>query len=306
MSRILAIRDGALGDFLVTLPALEALQRRHSASRLEVVTRPAYLQLALGCGVVQGGRSIESAGLASLFQPHGTASHDWGTWLRGCEVIYSWLHDPEGIFVQNLRRLAPGSRVQKMPSCVSAAPVPAARQLAGNVPITLPPRLQVPAAGRPLRPNRQWWAVHPGSGSRQKNWPLERWRQALHRLGNEAARRSFLIITGEAEEAWGEGFHHQIEGCGVSFQAVHQLPLLELASMLGQCSRFLGHDSGVSHLAAACGVPCRTLFGPSQVEVWRPQGPDSQTLTAPEGDLAQVSVEQAMAFFLRDAAPDAT
>jgi ADP-heptose:LPS heptosyltransferase len=35
---------------------------------------------------------------------------------------------------------------------------------------------------------------------------------------------------------------------------------------------FLGHDSGVSHLAAAVGTPCVLLFGPTDPAMWAPPG----------------------------------
>jgi heptosyltransferase-3 len=42
-------------------------------------------------------------------------------------------------------------------------------------------------------------AIHPGSGSEKKNWPLEHWL----RLADEFCDHEVIFITGEAEEARG-------------------------------------------------------------------------------------------------------
>ena len=41
------------------------------------------------------------------------------------------------------------------------------------------------------------------------------------------------------------------------------LPLVELAESLSACTAFVGHDSGITHLAAAIGVPLLVLGGDS-------------------------------------------
>jgi len=46
--------------------------------------------------------------------------------------------------------------------------------------------------------------------------------------------------------------------------------LAELARLLQGCSAFIGHDSGISHLGAALGLPGIILWGETREEVWRP------------------------------------
>jgi heptosyltransferase-3 len=69
----------------------------------------------------------------------------------------------------------------------------------------------------------------------------------------------------------------------------HALPLPQLAALLEQ-STFIGHDSGISHLAAAAEARCYLLFGPTDPNVWAPQNRDVRVLLAPNGDLAQLDV----------------
>ena len=68
-------------------------------------------------------------------------------------------------------------------------------------------------------------------------------------------------------------------------------PLHILGAVLQRCAFYIGHDSGISHLAAAAGVKCLLLFGPTDPAVWAPTNPDVNVLRAPDGLLQNLSVE---------------
>jgi ADP-heptose:LPS heptosyltransferase len=38
------------------------------------------------------------------------------------------------------------------------------------------------------------------------------------------------------------------------------------------CRFFIGNDSGISHMAAALGLPTVAIFGPTDPRVWSPRG----------------------------------
>ena len=63
----------------------------------------------------------------------------------------------------------------------------------------------------------------------------------------------------------------------------------ELASLLQGCSAFIGHDSGISHLAAALGLPGLLLWGESSEKVWRPPS-EKMTILRHPGGLAKLTV----------------
>jgi len=50
------------------------------------------------------------------------------------------------------------------------------------------------------------------------------------------------------------------------------LSLVQLASVLEGCRLFIGNDSGISHMAAALGLPTLAIFGPTDHRVWSPRG----------------------------------
>jgi heptosyltransferase-2 len=53
-------------------------------------------------------------------------------------------------------------------------------------------------------------------------------------------------------------------------EVAQSLPLADLAHRLAGCRAFIGHDSGISHLAAAVGLPGVVLWGDTVEEIWRP------------------------------------
>jgi heptosyltransferase-2 len=84
-------------------------------------------------------------------------------------------------------------------------------------------------------------------------------------------------------------------------RSAKNLPLPHLAAVLER-SIFIGHDSGISHLAAAAGANCILLFGPTDPSVWAPQNNNVRVLTAPNGMLSDLKigeVEAAVAGALR-------
>ncbi len=103
-------------------------------------------------------------------------------------------------------------------------------------------------------------AIHPGSGSHEKNWPLENWIGLFSPDSRFADLERLLVISGEADEAQTDQLEREWKNRNVRF--ARNLPLPSLAAVLGR-SIFIGHDSGISHLAAAAGANCILLFGPT-------------------------------------------
>ena len=81
--------------------------------------------------------------------------------------------------------------------------------------------------------------------------------------------------------------HHA--AAGVDFVHAHHWELPRLGAALGRCLGFLGHDSGVSHLAAAAGARCLLLFGPTDPAVWAPANAGVEVLRSPSGRMADIS-----------------
>jgi ADP-heptose:LPS heptosyltransferase len=76
-------------------------------------------------------------------------------------------------------------------------------------------------------------------------------------------------------------------------KVAQSLPLTELARMIQQCAAFVGHDSGISHLAGALGLPGVVLWGNTVEEIWRPPQSQVVILKNPAG-LKMIPVDQVM------------
>ena len=69
----------------------------------------------------------------------------------------------------------------------------------------------------------------------------------------------------------------------IPFIHAPHLPLPVAGSLLRKCHLYLGHDSGISHLAAACGLKCLLLFGPTNPGVWAPRNKQVKVIHEPHG-----------------------
>lgn len=304
MGKILFIRGGAVGDFILTLPAIGLVREQLPTAGIELLGYPPTNRLALASGLVDAAKSMEYGPLAAFFVPNGTLPEDLATYFAGFSVVVSYLYDPDGYFAENLRRagvktlLLGPHRVDE-----GLADQPAAAQLARPLEslalyldrpwITLDlPEASVAEAGQALPDlfagNHRWVALHPGSGSPRKNWSFEGWVDVAASLGERDPSIRFLVTHGEAEEPVIEAFLALLRDRGVPHVRSGHLSLPALGALLRRCDLYLGHDTGVSHLAAACAVPSVLLFGRTDLAIWAPRHPAVSVIAAPDGDLSQI------------------
>lgn len=300
--RVLVIRGGAVGDFILTLPALRLLKENLPRCRVEVLGYPGITQLAVKAGLAVSTRALEHGSMARLFARGAEIDGALAEYLRGFNLVVSYLFDPDGVFRDNLQR-AGVKTLLECPHHIRPGEGHAALQLARPL-----ERLAVFAeepewrrpffAGAPACPSPLTVAIHPGSGSLKKNWQVEHWLEVAESLRAAFPGIRIVFITGEAEEARGT-----MQALPADAGRWHMLPLTELAGRLGKCHAFLGHDSGISHLASACGVPCLLLFGPTDPELWAPPQAGVRVVRAPEADLARLppaGVMEAALNFVRE------
>jgi heptosyltransferase-3 len=296
--RVLVIRGGAIGDFILTLPAIRVLRENVPHCHLEILGYPGIADLAVAAGLADAVRSLGHRDIALLFVPGAKVHDEIAAYLRSFQLVVSYLYDPDGHFRGNLELLGVRTLIE-CPHRIQPGQGHAAAQLARPLEKLamflddLAPRIHANPATAPVNAPRTF-ILHPGSGSETKTWPAQNWLQVLQSLHHTRGSRSqFILITGEAEQA--RGLLDQIGTPGwQQLQPVHwhALPLPELAARLHDQAlhgaHFLGHDSGISHLAAACGLPCLLLFGPTDPALWAPQNPHVHVVQAPGGNLSQL------------------
>jgi len=301
MNRILVIRGGAIGDFILTLPALKALRDAHPHAHIEILGYKHIAVLAENRFYAQAVRSIEYGPLSTFFAKNAELSSELTTYFAGFDLIVSYLYDPDGIFESNLRRCGVELLIRG-PAKIGKGEH-AARQLArpmqelGLAVEDLAAKVYPSSEDRQCAQEflrdfpRPLVVFHPGSGSKRKNWPLENWIDIGNGLlGLDDFQGSLVIVSGEADEDQVRSLRAIWKNERVQF--AKNFPLPDLVAIF-ENAIFVGHDSGISQLAAAAGANCILLFGPSDPEVWAPKGKDicvirSKSDAMEDIDLAEV------------------
>lgn len=292
MRKVLVLRGGALGDFIVTLPALGALRRHWPDARVELAGNATAAQLALTRGLLDAVHSQHEARWSALY---GTAPlpADFAAFLATFDLVLNFWPDPDGEFAARFPLHAAQTflTAPAMPALAPAAAHYAAPLRALGIATSDhlfrldPPTRSNSAACTPTAaplPPRHGITIHPGSGSPKKNWSAENWRALLPHLPPPVT-----VIIGEAEHAtW-----HDFSSPRVA--VLRSPPLEALVAHLTQTRLFLGHDSGISHLAAACGAPSLLLFGPTDPAMWAPPAPHVRVVHRP--NLSSFTVPELLA-----------
>jgi len=301
--RILVIRGGAVGDFVLTLPAIRMLRQTLPHCHLEILGYRHIAELALPGGPEPGRtyadsvRHIEYGPLAGFFARQGNLAPDLCEYFAGFQQVVSWLFDPDGIFAANLERAGVRNYlgVYEKITDHDHASAQLARGLErmaifldGHCTRLVPDATSEIAAAvwivenSPAQDGSPLIAIHPGSGSARKNWPIGNWRRLGDRIASDGAR--LILIGGEADTAALEALAGSLSQSAPV--VARNLPLATLAAVLARCAGYFGHDTGISHIAAAVGVPCTLLFGPTDPAVWGPNGSHVRIVRAPQGDLS--------------------
>jgi ADP-heptose:LPS heptosyltransferase len=134
------------------------------------------------------------------------------------------------------------------------------RTIARALNVQLPPRDKI---SPPAVPGRQTVLIHTGAGQPVRVWPLEHYQQLAARLRQKNIPA--LIACDSDQRAWwlraGEA------------KVATPSTVTELLALIDQAGAFIGNDSGPGHLAAFCGVPTFTIFGPQLPEWFAPLHP---------------------------------
>lgn len=137
------------------------------------------------------------------------------------------------------------------------------RVIARALGLSLPPRENF---SLPVARNRETILIHSGAGQAIRVWPLENYQKLAARLRCEKIpvqiacdpdQREWWLRAGETDVAVPRN-------------------VTELIAQVDRAGAFIGNDSGPGHLAAMCGVPTFTIFGPQLPEWFAPLHPDSE------------------------------
>lgn len=290
----------------MSLPALYSLRRFSSQAPWTMVGNPETLSLLYRRFYVQNSVSMHRKVWATLFQEELITSDPFRRYLSSFQKAYLFSSREPEVLIRGLNRAGIKKTfwIPSFPDVQKGISLQALQKeiLAfNNIPwvetgktlFLNPEDLQ---KGRdylerlpPGKGKGSWWAIHPGSGSPRKNWPWERFLGVAQAISSRNRVQPFFLF-GPVEEETPQEMVRGIEAQG--FPILRNMALPVLAGVLSHCAGYLGNDSGVSHLAAALGVPTVILFGPTDPETWAPKGKQVKILR-PDLPCAPCSLEAA-------------
>jgi heptosyltransferase-2 len=280
MQRMLVIRGGAVGDLIVTLPTLGALRQAFPHATIELLGHPSRAILAQHPSYVDRVIDLERWDLYRLFSQRPTLSQGLAAFLHSFELILSYLPVPDLTFATNLRRYCQGEILTWPPHPPPGMHItdhllqPVRRFV--SQPYDAYPHVYLEPAAQAFAahfwqtaglPEQGVIAFHPGSGGAQKLWPRTGWKQIMTWTAQQGLQG--LIISGPAEQAHPAQIPDPAHF--PPWPRAQTLPLPYLAALLARCQVMVGHDSGITHLAAAVGTTTLALFGPTDPRRWGPR-----------------------------------
>ncbi len=292
--KILLLHPGALGDIILSLPAIAMLRKRFPSAAVTVAGNIDHLAPIIS-GYAESIISLSSLPLHHLYA-RGALSSEEALFWKSFSRIVSWTgaHDRE--FVKKIKEVHTDVCVADWKP-QSGEPRHVSKLFAyslGFGPIAdkalKPAYIRVDSAARyeglQWLVQREWnerdslIALHPGAGSKEKRWPLSRFISLAKQLVLQEKNR-LLIIEGPAEPGLAGEVAKQIRADKVILAESVDLKLL--IAVIEQCRIFIGNDSGIAHLAAALKLPCVVLFGPTFPQHWAPLGDRVVVLRDPGG-----------------------
>lgn len=300
-TRFLIIHPGGIGDVLLALPAIRSLHRRYGVEEGALVTTRPIGEFLVLCQEIGSTFPIEARALSDVWGGTIQPESVFDEWLRTCSLAIAWMSDHDGRLsttlsergvaqiiigsplTEPLRSIHQSDRVLETLSELKLDP-PSEQSL--NIPETaiIAGRRALNQAG--VSSNQSYVVVHPGSGSAHKCCEPT--------LMADAIRWSYgkgfvpVLIGGPVDhDSIGRVQTH----CPRLAPIIKDAELTVIAGILKEAVLFIGHDSGMTHLAAALDVPSVACFGPTDEQRWSPRG---HNVTVVRGKLCHCLIWEAV------------
>jgi len=259
-NKILIVHLGALGDLLLSRPALLAIRMRFPQAEMDFLGYPHLTSLIKWEMRIRHTYNIEYSKENEKFW------YNYDLFIFFARKNYpAW---------EKVLTFAPSIFIKTIPPPEVNLPVfqfqlQQLHKQGFEIPSEFP-SLSLPPAEISLNicPD---FLIHPGSGSSSKNWPPAYFAEVIQAF----SQCNPGLIIGPADRKVAEEILSFLGNKKIIL--LEQLSLLTLAAIISKVRVFLGNDSGISHLAAALGVPSFVIFGPTNANIWKPWGREVRT-----------------------------
>lgn len=281
MSRLVILHQGAIGDFLLTLSVVQAARESLGVDSATAIATAPSARLAAGRSAVDAWLSPEDLGLYRLFCSDLPLGERLAGTLADADFVLNFLGGPAERIHERIERVTTGAlvsvdprpapRTRKQGMHITSQWAADIRSAGWPIPEPGPARIDMGLAGRPTPPRPTRVLIHPGSGGKTKCWPIADFVALAQCLtGLEV---TWMLGPAELEQA--RRLQDRDEPLLV------EEDLQRAAEQMAGFDGYLGNDSGMTHLAAAIGLPTIALFVATDPRIWRPLG-RHVTVVAPE------------------------
>ena len=291
---VLIVHPGTLGDVLLAVEAIRKVRKALSSHHVVWVGQSAVGKFLLECEEVHEIIGIEGPFLSTLFSGPSHVDDRLKDILQRCTHCVCWMVDHDKVITKRLQSLGIRVIIQS-PQCAELMNV----HLEERFMRTLRPweimadsyREKRALFNKFFRPSEfdHWRSkfsfidtpyivIHPGSGSRHK-CVSPALVAAVARDLLERSGITLVILNGPADQCHVDSLLREIPS-GMIHLVSHQ-SLSTVAVLLKKAALYIGHDSGISHLAAGVGTPSIVLFGPTNPVYWAPRGDHVTVIQGP-------------------------
>jgi heptosyltransferase-2 len=278
------------------LHLIAAMKKAWGDPRVTVAARSSIVQWAHRHGFIDEARSLEEIGAHHLYNASGDVPERTIERLCGFERVVSFLGGPSEVVSKRLAEVFRREVVSIDPRPSQSAQATAqhivqqwADQLRGyGMAVDVPASVQLEIRDRRVFRDRLRSRIgggtgrivpcHPGSGGLAKCCPSDALEGLVAALKEQGWLAAWMIGPDEMER-FGADYARRLERTA---PVLYEESLEIAADLVAGADAFIGHDAGMTHVAALAGVRTTVLFGPTDPAVWRPLGPQCSVMDFPK------------------------
>ncbi|WNM60339.1 glycosyltransferase family 9 protein [Candidatus Nitrospira neomarina] len=283
---ILIVHPGALGDGLLALPAIRVLQATFPGHRLIWFGHKELGDVLVNAQEVHQSYSFDRLEFLTYRGTNDSHQENSLSIIRRGDRAIGWLDDTEGIWrswlkaagIQNCilrsphdRTLVKNHMVDRYVEILKPWTTQFLCDIEFNRNLTSPLVFNKSySVRRPYPIKEPLILLHAGSGSRYKCASPLLWASIVKDLMTAQPKWHICLVGGPADN----DSLRNVQSLLTQFECniLTGMDLLQIGEYLQHAKLFIGHDSGLSHLAASFGVPSVLMFGPTDPGKWAPRG----------------------------------
>ena len=252
----LVVHTGGIGDFILCCPSIQAMAREDD---IELLGNTERLELAVAGGLATASHALDAVEFHTIFSE---PSETLRRFLSKFERVVVWMRDDDGGILRGLQACG----VQEATIFPGLPPNDWTRHASEYylecLGLGFAPPIELLIASGEVSHDV---VIHPGSGSEDKNWPIENFLNVASRLENQNRRVAWCTGPADLESETFQFWSPQLQGDRLCADS-----LVELAGELASAKVFIGNDAGITHLAAAVRCPTVAIFASTDPKVWAP------------------------------------